>query len=76
MTGRVTASGADAVVIDTRTTFDATRDRWEGYDPADHARVVELHEKVEAAKAVAKRAAELEKKFGKGREGWRPTLLL
>ena len=69
VTGRVTASAPDAVVVDTRTTFDATRDRWEGYDPADHARVVELHEKVEAAKAAAKRAAELEKKFGKGKDG-------
>ena len=56
----------EATAVVERSTFDGRHDRWEGYDPADHATVIEFHEKVEAAKAAAKRRAELEKRFGDG----------
>ena len=48
-----------------RRTFDGKHDRWEGYDPTEHDRVVELFEKVEKAKEEAKRVAELERRFRK-----------
>jgi len=44
-------------------TFDGKRDRWNGYDGSDYARVVDKFEKVEKLRKEMKKKAELEKKF-------------
>lgn len=59
------STSAHLVGVPSRRTFDGKHDRWEGYDPTEHDRVVELFEKVERAKEEAKRVAELERRFQK-----------
>jgi len=59
------STSAHLVGVSSRRTFDGKHDRWEGYDPTEHDRVVELFEKVEKAKEEAKRVAELERRFRK-----------
>ena len=44
------STSAHLVGVSSRRTFDGKHDRWEGYDPTEHDRVVELFEKVEKAK--------------------------
>lgn len=41
---------ADDVIQDVSTGYDAKRDRWNGYDPAEHKRVYEEYAAVEAAR--------------------------
>eukprot|EP00884_Botryococcus_braunii_P010448 jgi/Botrbrau1/19404/Bobra.0338s0031.1 len=45
--------------------YDARRDRWNGYDASEYVRVIDRHEKVEDAKREAKRQQELERRFNK-----------
>ncbi|OCH95147.1 hypothetical protein OBBRIDRAFT_746227 [Obba rivulosa] len=40
----------DEVIQDVATGYDAKRDRWNGYDPAEHRRVYEEYEAIEAAR--------------------------
>ena len=75
---------ADEVVQDVATGYDAKRDRWNGYDPAEHKRVYEEYEAVEAARqklreeeidkrtttdlAAVRRVAKAGKEKGEGRD--------
>ncbi|BDA42492.1 Pre-mRNA-splicing factor SLU7 [Coccomyxa sp. Obi] len=47
-------------------TYEARRDRWNGYDAAEYARVMERYEKVEEAKRAMRKKQELEKRFNNG----------
>ncbi|KAG2345557.1 hypothetical protein BDR05DRAFT_981901 [Suillus weaverae] len=41
---------ADEIIHEIATGFDAKRDRWNGYDPAEHKKIYEEYEAVEAAR--------------------------
>ncbi|EIE20936.1 hypothetical protein COCSUDRAFT_30554 [Coccomyxa subellipsoidea C-169] len=47
-------------------TYEARRDRWNGYDASEYTRVMDRYEKVEEAKRAMRKKAELEKRFGNG----------
>ncbi|KAI8379650.1 Pre-mRNA splicing Prp18-interacting factor-domain-containing protein [Radiomyces spectabilis] len=51
---------ADEVVQDMDLAWDEKRDRWNGYDPKDHDKVIEEYNKIEEARRAAK-ASELDK---------------
>ncbi|KAL1968028.1 hypothetical protein VTN77DRAFT_2157 [Rasamsonia byssochlamydoides] len=58
----------DEVIQKVELGWDAKRDRWNGYDPAEYRRVVEEYEELENLKRQAKQAAEKEKKHQDGEE--------
>ncbi|KAF9222592.1 hypothetical protein BS17DRAFT_783097 [Gyrodon lividus] len=41
---------ADEIIQDVATGYDAKRDRWNGYDPAEHKRIYEEYEAIESAR--------------------------
>jgi pre-mRNA-processing factor SLU7 len=49
--------------------WDAKRDRWNGYDPAEHDRVVAQYERVEALRQEARAQLRLAALVGGGRQG-------
>tara|TARA_R110002050_G_scaffold213784_1_gene350048 strand:- start:229 stop:1644 length:1416 start_codon:yes stop_codon:yes gene_type:complete len=54
---------ADEIIVNLEgLTYDQKRDRWNGYDTAQHKKLMEMHEKVEAERAKKKEALALEKK--------------
>ncbi|CAL5219695.1 g1583 [Coccomyxa viridis] len=44
-------------------TYEARRDRWNGYEASDYSRIMDRYEKVEEAKKEMRKKAELEKRF-------------
>jgi len=64
--GASTGGGGDPAAA--LTSYAARRDRWRGYDPAEYDKVVDLYDKVEAAKREMVKAAELAARFGAGRQ--------
>ena len=57
----------DEVVKDIALDWDAKRDRWNGYDPAEHMRLVQEHEYIEEARRKRK-AQELDKALAQAAE--------
>lgn len=45
---------ADEVICEVSMTWDSKRDRWNGYDPREHQKIVEEYEKVEKAQQEAR----------------------
>jgi pre-mRNA-processing factor SLU7 len=56
---------ADEKVQDVKLTYDGKRDRWNGYDSRDFAKVQQRYEKIETLKQEDAKRIELEEKFTK-----------
>ena len=67
--GGASGSGAGGDPAADPASYAARRDRWRGYDPAEYDRVVDLYDKVEAAKREMAKAAELEARFAGKKKG-------
>ncbi|KAK9835182.1 hypothetical protein WJX81_004076 [Elliptochloris bilobata] len=50
-------------------TYEARRDRWNGYDAGEYSRVVDMYEKVEDAKREMRKKQELDERFKTGKDG-------
>lgn len=58
----------DEVIQKVELGWDAKRDRWNGYDPAEYRKVVEEYEELESMKRKAKQEAEKKKKSQDGED--------
>ncbi|KAK9809714.1 hypothetical protein WJX73_009141 [Symbiochloris irregularis] len=49
--------------------FEASRDRWNGYDPSQYSKIMDRHEQVEKAKQEARKQQALDKAYKVGKDG-------
>jgi pre-mRNA-processing factor SLU7 len=59
---------ADEVVQDVQLGFDAKRDRWNGYDPSEHAKVIEEWDLIEQERKQIREKMAFEKLKSKGKD--------
>ena len=59
---------ADEKIQDVKLSYDGKRDRWNGYDSRDYAKVQQRYEKIETLKQEDAKRKELEEKFNKSKK--------